>query len=202
MGNRAFMPVIFVVQFLTWIGMFMLWLFTLPLVASLAPTGGALGASVAIRWVGYCFAFYVALAAVINLALPAVYGRIGNAQTHALALLVGAAGLGSMAMANSPIQLFGSFAAVGVGWASIASTPYTLVTDRVSDGRYARAMGLFNFSSVVPQVAVALLMAPITENLSCASAVMFGGASMGSAGLIMLIASKTKAFRTHPFPGL
>lgn len=77
-NDRAFMPTMFVVQFLTWIGMFMLWLFTLPLVANLLGKNGGLGSSIAIRWVGYCFALYVALAAIIGLTLPAIYDRIGK----------------------------------------------------------------------------------------------------------------------------
>jgi MFS family permease len=177
----------FVVQFLTWIGMFMLWIFTLPLVASLLGRGATLGSSEAIRWTGYCFALYVTLAAIINLALPKVYDRIGKGRTHGVALLVGAAGLGSMAFVHNPVQLLASFAAVAIGWASISSTPYTLVTDRVQDDRYTRAMGVFNFSSVLPQVAVALCMAPLTERLSPASAIAGGGVAMGMAGFLMLL---------------
>ncbi len=187
MNNRAFMPIMFAVQFFTWVGMFMLWLFTVPLVASLLGKSGELGSSTAIRWVGYCFALYVTLAALIGLALPTVYNRIGKETAHGLALLIGALGLGSMAFVQTPIQLLGSFAAVAVGWASIGSTPYTIVTERVRDGRYARAMGLFNFSSVLPQVIVALCMAPVTESFSPASAIATGGASMGIAGIIMLL---------------
>jgi MFS family permease len=186
-NDCTFMPTMFVVQFLTWIGMFMLWLFTLPLVANLLGKNGELGSSIAIRWVGYCFALYVALAAIIGLALPAIYDRIGKKRTHGLALSIGALGLGSMALVHSPIQLLGCFAAVAVGWASISSTPYTIVTERVRDGRYARAMGLFNFSSVLPQVVVALCMAPLTESFSPASAIAFGGVAMGIAGMLMII---------------
>jgi MFS family permease len=177
----------FVVQFLTWIGMFMMWIFTLPLVASLLGRGETLGSSAAIRWTGYCFALYVSLAAIINLVLPKVYERIGKGRTHGAALLVGAAGLGSMAIVHSPAQLLASFAAVAIGWASISSTPYTLVTDRVQDERYTRAMGIFNFSSVLPQVAVALFMAPLTERLSPASAIAGGGMAMAMAGFLMLL---------------
>lgn len=92
-----------------------------------------------------------------------------------------------MALNHSPIQLLGCFAAVAVGWASISSTPYAIVTERVRDGRYARAMSLFNFSSVLPQVAVALCMAPLTESFSPASAIAFGGVAMGIAGILMII---------------
>jgi hypothetical protein len=185
-ASRAFMPVMFGVQFLTWTGMFMLWIFSLPLIATLLGEGQQLGASVAIRWVGNCFAFYVTLAALINLALPAVSARLGKARTHGAALLVGGCGLGSMALVQSPAQLLFSFAAVAVGWASISSTPYTMVTDRVHDGRFARAMGIFNFSSVLPQVAVALCMAPLTEYLSPGTAIAMGGLTMGAAGIAVI----------------
>ncbi len=189
MNDRAFLPMLFVVQFLTWIGMFMMWIFTLPLVAGLLSSGETLGPSSAIRWTGYCFALYVSLAAIINLALPTVYNRIGKGRTHAVALLIGAAGLGSMALTHTPVQLLGAFAALAIGWASISSTPYTLVTDRVQDGRYARAMGIFNFSSVLPQVTVALCMASVTKSFSPSSAIAAGAAAMGLAGAIMFAVS-------------
>jgi maltose/moltooligosaccharide transporter len=107
-------------------------------------------------------------------------------RAHGLALLIGGAGLASMPLAFKPAQLLGSFALVGVGWASISSTPCTMVADRVQDGRYSRAMGIFNFSSVIPQVAVALGMAPLTESLSPAFAIAAGGAAMGLAGVVLL----------------
>jgi hypothetical protein len=51
--DSAFLPMMFVVQFLTWVGMFMLWIFTLPQVANLIGNGEALGSSAAIRWTGF-----------------------------------------------------------------------------------------------------------------------------------------------------
>lgn len=131
----------------------------------------------------------MAIAALINLVLPTVYVKIGKGRTHSFALIIGAAGLGSMALVQSPVQLLASFAAVAIGWASISSTPYSLVTDRVQDGRYSRAMGIFNFSSVLPQVAVALCMASVTKSLSPLAAIVAGAASMGLAGLIMFAVS-------------
>jgi hypothetical protein len=35
--DQLFLPMLFVVQFFTWIGMFTMWLFTLPLVSGLQP---------------------------------------------------------------------------------------------------------------------------------------------------------------------
>ena len=172
--------ILFVVQFFTWVGMFTLWVFTLPLIAMMEVERP-------IRWVGICFALYVTLAAVIALGLPMVYARIGMARTHGLALLCGAAGMGAMGSVRQSGELLLCFAAVAVGWASISSTPYTLVSDAVSDGRYARTMGIFNFSIVIPQVAVALSLGALVDHVAPASAIMAGGASMGFAGVLTLL---------------
>lgn len=177
---RSNMAVLFVVQFFTWVGMFALWVFTLPLIA-------AMDVARPIMWVGICFALYVTLAAVIALGLPRVYALIGMVRTHGIALLCGAAGLGAMGVVHQPIALLLCFGAVAVGWASISATPYTLVSDAVTDGRYARTMGIFNFSTVIPQVAVALCLGPLVEHVSPASAIMAGGASMGLAGVLALL---------------
>lgn len=72
---RAFLPIMILVPFLTWIGTFMLRIFSLPLIATLLDRRQELSASVAIRWVGICFA------------LPATYARLGKVRTHDLALL-------------------------------------------------------------------------------------------------------------------
>ncbi len=191
-SHRANLPLLFVVQFFTWIGMFMLWVFSLPLVTVLLAVGKPPGSdmsSQAIRLVGICFATYVTLAAVINLGLPFVHDRIGKVHAHAFALLFGAAGLGTMALARSPAELVLCFAAVGIGWASISSTPYTLVTDAVRDEKYTRAMGIFNFSTVIPQVAVALCMGSLVDHVSPATAIGAGAASMALAAALMFVHS-------------
>ena len=180
------MPLLFVIQFFTWIGMFIVWLFTLPLIVSLKHQA-AEPPYAPIRWLGFCFALYVTLAALLNLVLPAVTQRFGKARVHAVALIFGAAGLGLGSMIGSEARLLGCFALIAVGWASISSTPYTMVTDRVSDGRYAHAMGIFNFASVVPQVFVALSMGALVTALSPAKAFAVGSLSMAVAALLTFI---------------
>ncbi len=181
-------PLLFVVQFLTWIGMFAMWVFSFAMVASLsAPHSGSIAEATGM--VGRLFALYVGLAAMISLRLPRLFALVGKARGHGLALLAGAAGLGSCALVTAPWQLFGSYALIAIGWASISSTPYTLAADRVTDGNYAGAMGIFNFSTVVPQVVLALCMAPLTQKLAPAVAISAGGASMAAAGIIMLLLS-------------
>lgn len=186
--HRQMTAALFVVQFLTWVGMFVLWVFSLPMIAALEPAG-AHDLTTATHRLGLLFALYVGLGALLGLGLPSIYARLGKARTHALALLFGAAGLLSVHWITQPVMLFGSYALVAVGWASISSTPYALASDQVQDGRYARAMRIFNFSTVIPQVVVALLMAPLTENLEPRTAIALGGCAMLAAAAIMAVVS-------------
>jgi maltose/moltooligosaccharide transporter len=193
---RSLTAALFVVQFLTWVGMFMLWVFSLPMIAALEPPE-ATSLAAATRTLGLLFALYVGLGAVFGLALPTVHARLGKARSHALALLFGAVGLLSVHWVTAPVMLFGSYTLVAVGWASIATTPYALASDAVRDGRYARAMGIFNFSTVIPQVVVALLMAPLTENLEPRTAIALGGCTMLFAAIIMALVSIGHADTAH-----
>jgi maltose/moltooligosaccharide transporter len=181
--TRAFLPLLFVVQFFTWIGMFTLWIFALPLITTLPNMHG----TSPIRWVGFCFALYVTLAAVINLGLPVLTDRFGKSRTHGLFLLVAAVSLLALSRTQSHFGLLLCFAGIGIGWASISSTPYTLVTDQVSDGRYSRAMAIFNFSTVIPQVVVALSMGIMVDSFAPDTAIAAGGAAMAMAGLMALL---------------
>jgi maltose/moltooligosaccharide transporter len=185
---RLFLPLMFVIQFFAWVGMFIVWLFTLPRLA-LLDAGPMATAAAPIRWVGYCFALYVTLAALINLGLPTLTQRFGKPRILAIALLFGAAGLEAMGAAQSRMQFLLCFVPLAIGWASLSSIPYTLVTDRVTDGRYDRAMGIFNFASVVPQVVVALSMAALVDSVSPRSAFAVGGISMGVAALLSFVLS-------------
>jgi MFS family permease len=185
--TRPIIGALFVIQFLTWVGMFALWVFALPMIVALDPAHDDLmGAT---QTLGLLLALYSGLGALLGLALPRVYARFGKARTHALAVVASAAGLISVYWVTQPAMLFGSYALVAIGWASISSTPYALASDAVRDGRYARAMGIFNFSTVIPQVVVALLLAPLTQNIAPRTAIAAGGVAMLLAAAIMFAVS-------------
>jgi ABC-type spermidine/putrescine transport system permease subunit II len=45
---------------------------------------------------------------------------------------------------------------IGIGWASIVSLPFAIVSQKVSQARMGLFMGLFNLSVVLPQLVVSL----------------------------------------------
>ena len=83
--------------------------------------------------------------------------RIGRVATHTWAL-------GIMAVAYLALYLFGVsqlfvyllIAFVGIGWASIVSLPFALMSQKVESDQMGVYMGLFNLSVVLPQLTVSL----------------------------------------------
>ncbi len=168
--------------------MFALWVFALPHIRlALSVDEGT-----AIKWMGIGLAIIAGLGAVWNsAALPQLYARLGHAGTHVVSLCAGGAGLYVIASAHTAVTLVAGFLAVGIAWASISNTPYALVSARVADGHYERAMARFNFSVVIPQVALALSLGWLIGGVSPSQAIAAGAGAMAGAALIMFVAART-----------
>ncbi len=182
-SRLAFYLPMAVAQFLAWGAMFAVWVFAFPHVRQ------ALGVDEAgaIRWVGLGLAVYVSLASLINFVLPRIYRQLGKALTHAVALAFGGFGIILIAVAHAPLVLLCGYAVMSFGWASLSSTPYTMVTDRVTDGRYDLAMARFNFSVVVPQIGIALALGWLVQSVAPAQAIFAGGLAMLLAAAMTLL---------------
>jgi MFS family permease len=59
-------------------------------------------------------------------------------------------------VADSTWMLYALMAVLGVGWASIVSLPFSIMSQRVDQGRIGLYMGVFNLSIVLPQLVVSL----------------------------------------------
>jgi len=84
---------------------------------------------------------------------------------HFVSLVLGGLGFLSMAMVTQPIYLIGSFALVGVAWASILSMPYALLASSVDPNKMGVYMGIFNMFIVIPQIVAATMLGPALRNL-------------------------------------
>lgn len=94
-----------------------------------------------------------------------------------------------VARADSAFWLLSGYALTGLGWASISTTPYALVSERVTDGRYSRAMARFNFSVVLPQITVALALGWLVEVVAPSTAILVGAGAMWLAAVLTLLFS-------------
>ncbi len=147
------------VQFLTWLGLFCMWLFF-----GVAVAHNVFGASDAksqlytdgIAWGGFCFAFYSGVTFVYSFFLPAIAARIGRRHTHSLSLLCGAVGLLSVALIHQKMLLLLSMTGVGIAWASILAMPYSILAASLPPERTGVYMGIFNFFIVTPEIVASL----------------------------------------------
>ncbi|MEP6785650.1 MAG: hypothetical protein ABI898_07905 [Sphingomonadales bacterium] len=192
--GRRVLPLLFVIQFLSWSAMFCLWVYAVPVIAEAG--GDGTGYISAATTVAMCFALYALLGTTLSFAVPGLIRRLDAGRVHGCALLVGGGGIALLGVHPAGAALLLAFAAVGVAWASLSSIPSALVSASASEGQGARRTRLFAFSTVIPQVVVTLLLAALAPAFAegHASLVMFaGGVAMAIAGVVALLFHRTLA---------
>jgi maltose/moltooligosaccharide transporter len=170
------------VQFVTWVGLFCLFLYFGVAVArnvfgAQSPTDVVY--SEGVKWAGYCSGFYNLVCSLVSPVLPSVVRRIGKKATHSACLLAGAIGLISIAFIhNKWILLFGPMVGVGIAWASILSMPYSILSASIPQNKMGVYMGIFNFFIVLPEITSSLAFGWIMSYLlgnNRMSALIVGG---------------------------
>jgi maltose/moltooligosaccharide transporter len=139
--------------------------------------------------VGVGFSVYNGVAAVVAFAIPVLARRTSRRIAHAICLLCGAAGLGSVFILTDPTYLLGSMVGVGVAWASILSMPYAILTGSLPSAKMGYYMGVFNFFIVIPQIVAAAVLGFIVGRLFGGEAIyalLIGGASLVVAAVLTL----------------
>ena len=96
-------------------------------------------------------------AALPVLALAPLAKRIGRVKTHTLALAVMTAGyIALFLLGDTALAIYVLMGVIGVGWASIISLPFAIVSQKAEAAQMGLFMGLFNLSVVLPQLVVSL----------------------------------------------
>ena len=110
------------------------------------------------RSVSLAFLILNAVGALVPLfVLRPISDRIGRVATHAGALGLMAAGyLVLYAFVESLPLLYVVIGIIGIGWGSIVSLPFAIMSQTVEGHRMGLYMGLFNLSIVLPQLTVSL----------------------------------------------
>ncbi len=92
--------------------------------------------------------------------------RIGKVHVHAYALFVMAAAyVGAYLFGNTLMMIYILIGFVGVGWASIVSLPFAIMSQKVDEDQMGLYMGLFNLSVVLPQLTVSLGIAALISRI-------------------------------------
>lgn len=166
-GMPDIMKKLAVAQFFSWSALFIMWIYTTPVVAqymfgSADPASKAYGDGG--NWVGTLFAIYNGVAALAALViLPKMAEKFGKVNTHMACLLAGSAGYASFLFIRDPNLLILSEIGVGIAWASILAMPYAILASSLPANKMGIYMGLFNVFIVIPQLLVATVMGSILK---------------------------------------
>jgi maltose/moltooligosaccharide transporter len=95
--------------------------------------------------------------------LPWLSRQLGQAKTHMICLMCGAAGFASFMVIRDPNWLILSEVGIGIAWASILAMPYAILASNLPQSKLGIYMGLFNIFIVVPQLLVATVMGSIMK---------------------------------------
>lgn len=179
------------VQFLTWLGLFCMWLYFSVAVARNvfgAPDQTSKVYQDGVEWAGVCFAIYSAVCAFFAPWLATLAKKIGRKHTHSLCLGCGALGLLSVGIIHNQYLLILSMVGVGIAWASTLAMPYAILAGALPPEKTGVYMGIFNFFIVMPEIIASLffgwVMLHVLHNNRLA-AVIAGGVFMALAAVLM-----------------
>jgi len=179
------------VQFLTWLGLFCMWLYFSVAVARNvfgAPDQSSPIYKNGVEWAGVCFGAYSAVCAVFAPALAGIADRIGRKHTHSLCLLCGSLGLLSVGVIHNKYLLLLSMVGVGIAWASTLAMPYSILAGSLPPEKTGVYMGIFNFFITLPEIVASTCFGWIMNHLlknNRLAAVLAGGVFMALAALLM-----------------
>jgi maltose/moltooligosaccharide transporter len=150
-----------VVQFFTWFGLFAMWIYGGPAIASYH--FGAMDAATeayqdASNWWGVLGSVRNGVAALAALAIIWLASRLNRKALHAACLALGALGFAAMFFVMDPGLLWAPMVGVGIAWAAIVSVPYAILAGSVPARKMGIYMGIFNIFIVVPQLIAATLL--------------------------------------------
>ncbi|MEZ5998054.1 MAG: MFS transporter [Hyphomonas sp.] len=202
LGDLTTMPSVMkrlaVVQFFSWVALFIMWIYTTPAVAlqgwHTSDTNSAAYQSAG-DWVGVMFAVQNGIAAVYAFVIAAISRKVGTRRLHAFNLIMGALGFVGYLVFGSKMGLLIPMVGLGMAWGSILALPYAILADALPARKMGIYMGIFNFFIVLPQILVGGTMSPILRTLEGSLghltggppllAMLFGAASLALAAFAM-----------------
>lgn len=141
------------------------------------------------RVTGLAFLALNAVAALAPLLLGPLARRHGAIPVHAAAVALFAAGCIAIWLgADTPWMLYALMAVCGVGWGSVVSLPFAIMSERVDATRMGLSMGLFNLSVVLPQLVASLGIGSFVAAVGDKGLVFaLSGACLGTSALLWML---------------
>ena len=130
--------------------------------------------------------------------------RFGRVRVHLSAVaIMGAAYFAVAYVVHTPVALYGLMVVLGIGWASIVSLPFAIMSEKVDRTRTGLFMGIFNLSVVFPQLFVSLILGKVVLDAPDKSIIFLisGAALSASAVLWLMVREKPMPKTSGTIPG-
>lgn len=126
--------------------------------------------------------------------------RFGRVIVHTVAVGIMAAGyFGLVTAGSTPMMVYILMAVVGVGWASMVSLPFAIMSEKVAPGRMGFFMGMFNLSVVLPQLFVSLFLGSVIRDAADKTIIfVISGVALAASTLVWTFVRDGR--RTMPRP--
>ena len=154
------------VKFFTWYALPLMWQFLSLAVAKYSfdapsPELNKIGFDAGKDWGNLCFAAFSASCAIISIFIPRIVTALKSPRlTHAIFLVIGAAGFLLTLTSNDKMIYLAAMGLVGLAWGSIMSMPYLMLAAAVPKEKMGVYIGIFNGFICVPQF-IGMLTVPI-----------------------------------------
>lgn len=158
-----------VVQFFSWFAFYYIWVFTTEGIAqNIWNTEDPLSASYnsAGNWFGVMSGIYSLTAAIFSIFLPKLTSKFGRNNLYVSALIAGGLSVISIYFITNQYLLLIPMLGVGIAWAMILTTPFTILYDVVPSAKIGLYMGLVNITIVIPQITAGLVGSYIFKDIA------------------------------------
>jgi maltose/moltooligosaccharide transporter len=129
--------------------------------------------------------------------------KFGRVRVHLTAVAIMAAGYFAIAAAGmTPLMLYMLMGVVGIGWASIVSLPFAIMTEKVEKSRMGFFMGIFNLSVVLPQLLVSLVIGSVVQQAADKSIIfLISGTTLAISAVFWLLVREPRRTASPSGPG-
>ena len=160
-GKIGFQKVLAAHSF-SWIGVQSMFIYFFAFVDFRMPDLTNEGVGTVVNWSFFSLNLIAAIIPV--LILEPMANKFGRVKTHGTALAVMAIGYAAIVfLSDYPYVLYILMMVVGIGWASIISLPFAIMSQKIAQNQMGLYMGLFNLSVVLPQLVSSFAVGDIVE---------------------------------------
>ena len=120
--------------------------------------------------------------------------KFGKVKTHLLSVASMAAGYLLIAFfVKTTVMMYAVFVLFSIGWASVVSLPFAIMTEKVNKKRMGFFMGIFNLSVVLPQLVSSFVLGSYIQSADNKSVIyIISGISLAVSAVLWLLVKEKK----------